>query len=117
MRLTEKEFVKKDYDIHEYDYQECINKLGQLEDIEDELGIDLITLFKALKQGFAYKFVQNDYNELYKKGFVKRLIISALFKYGEDYRLTLYDTLTCEPYCVFLKDYGKTWALTKEELK
>ena len=30
------------------------NKLGKLEDIEDELKIDLITLFKALKQKFVF---------------------------------------------------------------
>lgn len=30
---------------------EAIDKLGRLEDIEDELGIDIITLSKALKNG------------------------------------------------------------------
>lgn len=30
------------------------HKLRDLEDIEDELGIDLVTLFKALKQGGVY---------------------------------------------------------------
>ena len=30
-------------------------KLSQLEDIEDELGIDLITLYKALKNGIYIK--------------------------------------------------------------
>ena len=29
----------------------CVEKLGKLEDIEEELGIDLITLFEALKKG------------------------------------------------------------------
>ena len=29
---------------------EHINKLGELEDIEQELGIDLITLFKTINQ-------------------------------------------------------------------
>ena len=43
---------------------ECINKLGQLEDIEEELGIDLITLFKA-------KF---------NKCYVKPKPISAIFE-------------------------------------
>ena len=32
----------------------AINKLGQLEDIEEELGIDLITLYKALKNGIYF---------------------------------------------------------------
>ena len=47
MRLTEKinnyYFSKGKI---ESDHNEEINKLGQLEDIEDELGIDLITLNK-----------------------------------------------------------------------
>lgn len=30
------------------------SKLGQLEDIEEELGIDLITLYKALKNGIYF---------------------------------------------------------------
>ena len=29
----------------------CVDKLGKLEDIEEELGVDLITLFKALRNG------------------------------------------------------------------
>ena len=38
-----------------YNVGEHIDKLGQLEDIEKELGIDLITLFKALKNGIYCK--------------------------------------------------------------
>ena len=33
---------------------DSIHKLGMLEDIEEELGIDLVTLFKALKNGKIY---------------------------------------------------------------
>lgn len=95
---------------------ECYWKLRDLEDIEEELGIDLITLFKAFKNRFAYMFVQNDYNENYKKGLVKPLVVSNFYKYGEDYKLVLCDTLTCLSYYVSVKDYSKTWALTKEEL-
>lgn len=37
--------------------ENVVDKLGQLENIEEELGIDLITLFKALtkKRGFLFK--------------------------------------------------------------
>ena len=34
-------------------------KLKSLEDIEEELGIELITLFKALKDGFYIKYVKH----------------------------------------------------------
>lgn len=79
----------------------CFEKLGQLEDIEEELGIELITLFKALKngictmRGFEYPTLIIDYSKDNPLGF------NFLLK-GQ---------------IVLFKDYGKTWALTKEELK
>ena len=47
-----------------------INKLGQLEDIEEKLGIDLDTLFKVLRDGFyRISLIDNDlkYKDLYDK--------------------------------------------------
>ena len=103
MRLTEREFTKKDYDVHEYELQDALNKLGQLEDIEDQLGIDLITLLKALTSGIYYK--RNDNN------------IGCLFPceiaLGDDGLSRKEWDSDVEWY---FKDYGKTWALTKEEL-
>ena len=80
----------------------CVDKLGQLEDIEEELGIDLVTLFKALKGiyikpnniyvGSPYLcFAENENREL-------------------EFQFKVVDTW------YKVKDYGKTWALTKEEL-
>lgn len=47
--------ITKKYDDGSYGISECTceveKKLGQIEDIEQELGIDLVTLFKALKDG------------------------------------------------------------------
>ena len=37
-------------------YYDLIHKLGQLEDIEEENGIELTTLFKVLKDGFYIKY-------------------------------------------------------------
>ena len=78
-------------------------KLFQLEDVEEELGIELVTLFKALKQKWAYCIYDGKICpmlvciEYYKdSGFA----ISSVF--GHTYKI---------------KDYGKTWALTKEELE
>ena len=81
---------------------ETAKKLGQLEDLEDELGIDLIVLFKALKSGIYHKIG----NCLYFRDnldfdFNSHLLFKNI--YGS---YTVFDT----------KDYGKTWALTKEEL-
>ena len=106
MRLTKQidlEELGYDYVLLDETKQPSANyKLGQLEDIEEELGIDLVTLFKALKGiyikpnniyvGSPYLcFAENENREL-----------EFQFKIGD----TWYK----------VKDYGKTWALTKEEL-
>lgn len=93
------------------DFEKVVNRLVELEDFleqtGDDLGIDLITLFKALKDGFHVK--QADINE----GCI------SLVK-AKDIRFI--DILTCvivfvETKVVFFKDYGNTWALTEEELE
>lgn len=83
---------------------ECYNKLGRLEDIEEELGCDLITLFKALNSCWFRKFTTN---------IVLGDIRPKLVFQGGWY---LQPNLTELPMIYALKDYGKTWALTKEEL-
>ena len=108
---------------------DCLNKLGELENIEEELGIELATLFKALKNGiWTRKEPWFDYigEELY---YIKEPEIgfssyretddhvfleiyseeNVLCIYTHDYEDRIQETR--------LKDYGKTWALTKEELK
>ena len=107
----------------------ALEKLSKIEDIEEELGIDLITLFKALKQKEVYireSFCQEvwghweinktlliylDYvgdNEAYDDFINKEWVLTFTeWENGFDYHEML----------VRLKDYGKTWALTKEELE
>ena len=90
------------------------NKLGQLEDIEDELGIDLITLFKALKNGVYIKVVDNLMEEYFGErvgAIIKRYVVNI-----NQFYIQSCDFLTPGSFNVALKDYGKTWALTKEEL-
>ena len=92
------------------------NKLGRLENIEEELGIDLITLFKALKDGIWTNQEQwyGDEKQGKIRFFQVRLLLeenaigcihNSMWK-GKEVIRTLY-----------FKDYGKTWALTKEELE
>ena len=92
MRLTKKGF---------YYGAPILKKLGQLEDIEDELGIDLITLFEALKNGIWLKDKKDQF-----------IPYHCLLR--DDFILVLYEDIYKKEY--LLKDYGKTWALTKEEL-
>lgn len=119
------------FSLGEDEYQGCINALGWYEDIEDKLGIDLLTLFKALENGFYY--IKN--NEIHFCRWCIRVNYSLIevspcyavkettlqscyygdvseLKQTKDAHYWDWDTSLY----VELKDYGKTWALTKEEL-
>lgn len=105
-------------------FYKAINKLGQLEDIEEELGIDLITLFKAMKNGFygylygrklgAEEFDKIVFYETKKIGYLgnPRIFIKL---YPKEMEIVV----GYQEYCFSFnfKDYGKTRALTKEELE
>ena len=106
MRLTKKredgQYLKATKSI-----DECMNKLGQLEDIEEELGIDLITLFKASKGVVVY-------NE--SKTAIQIDVIPTIDVFGKRLIVSTGDIL--KPYkTLYFKDIGKTWSLTKEELE
>ena len=88
----------------------------QYKAIEQELGVDLVTLFKALKC-----------NEFYSKhpetGEVSWIALPELYYCGRKWNIgcgsmifneqeKCCDSWDCDP-----KDYGKTWALTREELE
>lgn len=97
-RLTIKDKAVRDNFNAEY------AKLADLEDIEEELGIDLITLFKALIKGIWVKSTNGD---VYYVGspylcFTENEIreLELQFRVGD----TRYK----------IKDYGKTWALSKK---
>ena len=89
----------------------AIDKLGQLEDIEEELGIDLIKAVELCKQVNNKKVVYTKENwgivplkildELELELFSHRLYVNARGMYVS---LDLYE-------------YKKTWALTEEELE
>ena len=93
---------------------ECMNKLGQHEDIEQELGIDLATLFKARNGFYAcdeeYDKVIFYEDDLWINIESEMLGGSKLIKTEGNVRYVSHSQ------CDF-KDYGKTWALTREELE
>ena len=78
------------------------HELKQYKDIEEELGIDLITLFKALKNGVYYKYKYGYETKISK---CRKCVLTGKKTLVVDYHTYRY-----------LCDYGKTWALTKEEL-
>lgn len=90
------------------------NKIREIEEFEQEIGIDLTILFKALNNGFYHKgydfgspcvlYVDKDHVCLRVHPY---FCICNLYEY-DDYEI-------CSDF--ELRDYGKTWALTKEELQ
>ena len=113
MRITNREIewyddviraIEEDYYIDETN-DVMYRKLKALEDLEEEIGIDLITLFKALKQKFVFH-----------KENVKIELLGIHIKSGE---LCLYGFVEDTTHGVYLslKEYGKTWVLTREELE
>ena len=98
--------------------QMCVDKLGALENIEEELGIDLITLFKALKDGINVYYEDEERYQFHNNlrlEYHKTLGWGLVDIYGSICRNDMPMKLEMEFY--ELKDYGKTWALTKEELE
>lgn len=81
------------------DTWELVQKLGKYEDLEDSFGIDLLTLFKALKNGII---VESDDGKDELDG--RRLTINVeqkcfvLITFWYIYRIDF-------------KDYGKNWWL------
>lgn len=85
-----------------------IDKLGQLEDIEEKLGIDLIKLFEALDPNQRIWSIGN---------------FEGVKRYGGDKYLSEYKEIIAysaskDNFVICrLCDYGKTWTFTKGELK
>lgn len=83
--------------------QIVLTELGQLEDVEDELEIDLITLYKAQTQGFYIVNVIGKIEKVRLSEWRFNLIKKEVHRVQWNNHL-------------LFADYGKTWALTKEEL-
>ena len=112
-RLTDKDCYKYEDFCFNYRNRETMQsgtdfamyvKLKSLEDLEEEISIDFITLSKILKQRFVYD-----------KDQVKVELLGLHIKSDELY---LYGFVEDTMHAVYLrlKDYGKTWTITKEKL-
>lgn len=87
------------------------NKLGKLEDIEEEIGIDLIKAVELCKQVNSKKvvYIKDEW------GFYPIKTLDELDIELFSHRLYKNNRGMCVS--LDLYDYGKTWALTKEELE
>lgn len=83
------------------------HKLLKYEAIEQEIGIPLEVLFKALKDG-VYRFYEEFEDEPPYIYYAQIDVVCC----EEDKLL-----FVCGNDIYYLKDYGKTWALTREELE
>ena len=84
---------------------ECLQtELKRYRNLEQELGIDLLTLFKALTSGVWFK-------EWWESPIIKRTRGLKLSKCGEFW------LLENKIHCLDLNGYGKTWSLDKQTLE
>ena len=107
--LSKEEYHKQVHEAPTYD--DIYKKLGKLEDLEEELGIDIIQAVELCKQVNSKKVVYTKEN--WGIGTIKILdeLDIELFNHR------LYKN-TCGMYISLdLKDYNKTWSLTKEKLE
>ena len=88
-------------------------RLKAFEDIEDEMGWSLLYVIRVIK----YKQIIIKYkHEFVSDITLEECKIIGLDYDGNDFILWYYDECDGSDY-VFIKDYGKTWALTREELE
>ena len=93
-------------------------ELIEYKKIEEELGIDLITLFKAFENGIWIKFNMGSRTYNWKTGETKETGDQVVF-HKAPYKIlaeniAYFRRLFEKEYT---ENYGKTWALTKEELE
>lgn len=88
---------------------DSIHKLGRLEDLEEELGIDFITLVKMLKDDVYINTggVVGEIGNIYKEQI-------RSIEHWPVWGFTVGDDDEMKVFHIF-KDRGKTWALDKEE--
>ena len=117
-RLTDKDCWKYEDFVFNYRNRETMQsgtdfamyvKLKSLEDLEEEIGVDFITLVKMLKDDVYINDggIVNEIGHIYKEQ-VKSI------EHWPVWGFTAGDDDEMKTLCAF-KDRGKTWALSKEE--
>ena len=94
------------YDFNVDDYDLCVDKLGKLEDLEEELGCPLDVVFKALIEGIH---IQTEFLDLTIKDF----ILKPRLYFSNDFKCYCLET-GYGANMIKLKDYQKTWWLKGE---
>ena len=117
-RLTNKDCWKYEDFVFSYRNRETMQsgtdfamyvKLKSLEDLEEEIGVDFITLVKMLKDDVYI----NDGGIVNEIGHVYKERVKSI-EHWPVWGFTAGDDDEMKTLCAF-KDRGKTWALSKEE--
>ena len=87
---------------------DSIHKLGELEDIEEELGIELTVLFSALKNGVYFLTSGGQLTHDYVS------LVDNYVSFGPVDKLYFTFKTWRENEPLLFKDYGKTWAVNKK---
>lgn len=119
-RLTSEPFRRKsddsleNYKVRRYgreewekSVQKVINKLGKLEDIEEELGCPLEVVFRALNEGIH---IQTEFLNIA----IKYFILKPRLYFSNDFKCYCLET-GYGANMFKLKDYQKTWWLKGEK--
>ena len=85
--------------------QKDLDKLEQLAKIEEELGIDFITIYKAITKGIYI----NEYPEC------KKCDIKIIYDANKEWWLECIGYPLTQPLFLKIKDYGKTWVLPENK--
>ena len=109
-----KYFLKVDGKSYEDTIEIVTDKLGELEDIEDELGIDLVTILTALTTGYVFWKYDNFIYKVQVESITNCCLkVNTWYYVSSNKNGKRYG----DEFTISFKDYGKTWALTREELE
>ena len=120
-RLTKKnngtgswtQFGDKYLPAHNIKHKQCVNKLGQLEDLEEELGMELKVYHKLMNMLYC-----GEPNILYVKDKDKIVQVGILeIDYCKKKIIFYKDKSYNEDYVYGFIQYGKTWSLDKGDLE
>ena len=126
MRLTKKyeedyfvnqdnrELTRLDYEDDYNSAQIIRNKLGKLEDIEDELGVDLLVKLRV-EIAIANNIKRNKDTKVFCIGCDGSISEVSFYKFFPPC-ITVLSSVENQCFELDYRDYGKTWALTKDEL-
>lgn len=90
------------------------NKVKAIEDIGEKLGIDLIILLTALTQGYVFWKYDNFIYKVEVESITNCCLkVNTWFYANSNKNGKRYG----DEFSISFKDYGKTWVLTKGELK